>query len=115
MKALVCQTAILAALLVAMAPAAAAAERTLWVGRDVDNTAVHWTCTNTTGDDWILKKNGRIWDKYEEVARTAVYVELQAKGTRNVDRVRLYKDKLSMNKNGSKFQFVTVANGKWSN
>ena len=105
--------AVLGALLFVMATTVVAAERTVWVGRDVDNSRVFWTCSNTDGDDWTLKRNGGKVGTYETVTNNAEFMELQAKGSRDFDRVRLYKDKLSMNVKGSKLRWVTMVTGKW--
>jgi hypothetical protein len=92
---------------------ALAAERTLWVGRDIDNKKIFWTCSNAVGNEWTLKRNGKA-AVYEGVTSTAEFVELQMKGTTKFERVRLYKDKLCLNKLGSKTQWIEMARGKWS-
>ncbi len=99
--------------IVAVSPAVAA-DRTVWVGRDLDNNQVIWSCSNVGGNDWKLKKNGRTLGDYEGVTSTAEFVELRLKGTTEYDRVRLYKDNLSMNKEGSKTEWIQMAKGKWT-
>jgi hypothetical protein len=102
-----------ACFLAAVSPAVAAG-RTVWVGRDVDNTSVIWSCSNVGGNDWKLKKNGRTIGDYEGVTSTAEFVELRLKGTTGYDRVRLYGDNLSMNKEGSRTEWIQMARGKWA-
>jgi len=102
-------------MLLAMSATAVAAERALWVGRDTDNTSVYWTCVKGSGDNWTLKKNGTAYLEYEGVTSTSEFVELQAKGTKRFDRLRLYKDRLSLNKKGSKTDWIEIAKGKWRN
>jgi len=103
-----------AAFLVVSASPSLAAKSRVWVGRDLDNSKIVWTCTNVSGDDWKLKKNGETVGEYEGVTSTDDFVELQLKGSKEFDRVRLYKDKLAMNKEGSKTQWIQIAKGKWS-
>jgi hypothetical protein len=93
---------------------ATAAERTSWVGRDVGNRNVFWTCSNVGGNDWKLKKNDNVAGVYTGVTSTDDFVELQLKGSREFDRVRLYKTKLMMNKEGSRTEWIEIAAGKWS-
>jgi len=102
------------AFLIAVAAPAVAAERTVWVGRDVDNNNVIWSCSNVGGDNWKLKKDGKIIGEYEGVTSTDDFVELQLKDSKEYDRVRLYKDKLYMNKEGSKTEWLQMAKGKWT-
>jgi len=90
------------------------AEKTVWVGRDVDNNKVIWSCTKVSGDDWKLKKDGKVIGEYEGVTSTDEFFELQLKGSKDFDRVRLYKDKLSLNESGSKTKWLEMAKGKWS-
>ncbi len=113
MKRVLYTAAVLGALLAVTASAARAAGGSVWVGRDLDNNRVFWTCTKAGGNDWTLKKNGRSLGDYEGVTSTSEFVELQLKGTRTFSRVRLYKDKLSVNKGGSKTEWVQMAKGKW--
>jgi hypothetical protein len=112
-KSMLVLVAVLTALFLATGSNAVAGGKTVWVGRDVNNNSVHWTCTNTTGDNWILKKNGSNYGSYETVSKSSDYIEVQAKGTKNFERLRLYSDKLTMNEKGSKFKFLTLAKGKW--
>lgn len=93
--------------------AVAQAAKTVWVGRDVTKDRVHWTCTNTVGDTWTLKKGGIAVGVYQAVESTSDHVELVARGAPS-NRVRLYSDKLAMNEAGSRFKWITTANGKWS-
>jgi hypothetical protein len=104
-----------AAFLIVAASSAVAADKTLWTGRDLDNNSTVWTCSNTSGNDWKLKKNGTTFLEYEGVTSTAEFVELQVKGTKTYDRLRMYNDKLSLNKEGSKTGWIQLAKGKWSN
>src|SRR5262245_24066093 len=110
---LVLSAVLVATLIVAEAPARAA-KRTVWTGRDVDNPKVFWTCSNVGGNDWKLKKAGKDAGDYEGVTSTADFVELQLKGSKKFQRVRLYKDKLSINKEGSKTEWLEKAKGKWN-
>ena len=103
---------VMGALLIS-ASAALADELSCWVGREVDDNKTHWTCTNSSGDNWTLKRNGNDKGAYSTVARTTEYIELQAKDTTSFDRVRLYKDKMTMNVNGAKFRWVKMATGKF--
>ncbi len=93
---------------------AVAAEKTSWVGRDIDNNTVFWTCTNVGGNDWKLKKNGSTLGDYEGVTSTAEFVELKLKNSKENDRIRLYKDKLSLSKDASKTKWIDMAKGKWT-
>jgi hypothetical protein len=93
---------------------AVAGDMTLWVGRDLDNNNVFWTCSNAFGNDWTLKKNGTVVAEYQGVTSTGEFVELQLKGVSSYDRVRLYRDKLSMNREGSQTAWIQMARGKWS-
>jgi hypothetical protein len=45
---------------------------------------------------------------------TAEFVELKVSGSKVYDRIRLYKDKLTMNKVGSKTERIDIAKGKWT-
>jgi hypothetical protein len=104
---------VVTALLIAAAPALAA-ERTVWVGRDLDNNKVFWTCSNVGSNNWQLKKNDTLLGEYEGVTSTSEFVELQLKGSKQYDRVRLYKDNLSLNKEGSRTEWIQMAKGKWA-
>jgi len=95
--------------------AAALAQRSYWLGRDVGNSRIVWTCMNTSGDNWILKKNGKDVLKYQTIDSNADYIELQATAIKTFERVRLYKDKLQMNKQGSRFNWMDIAKGSWRN
>ncbi len=97
------------ALLACMAPCAVAADRELWVGRDIENSTIFWTCTATSGDNWTLKKNGAFFGTFKTVASTDAYIEI--KGADN--RIRLYSDKMMINAPGSDFKFFDWAKGKW--
>lgn len=103
-----------AAFLIVAASSAVAGDKTLWTGRDVDKTSTFWSCSNTSGNDWKLKKNGAAYLDYEGVTSTAEFVELQVKGTKTYDRLRIYSDKMSLNKGGSKTGWIQLAKGKWS-
>src|SRR5262245_51844941 len=105
--------AVLGALLFATAATAVAGGMTIWVGRDPNNNRDHWTGTNSSGDNWTLKRNGSDYGSYETVSKGTDYIELKAKGNREPDRLRLYADKLNINERGSRFKFLTLANGKW--
>lgn len=102
---------VLAASLLAVASPASAAERTSWVGRDIDDKTVFWTCSKLSGDNWTLKKNGKSLGDYEGVTSTGEFVELKVKGKNTKDRVRIYKDKLS---SGSGTEWTEMAKGKWA-
>jgi hypothetical protein len=95
------------------ASSSTANDRTLWVGRSIDGNK-SWTCSNTTGDHWVLKENGKVLLEYDTVEVKDDYIELQATAIEEFDRVRLYKDKLQMNEKDSKFKFMDMAKGKWS-
>src|SRR5262249_46239829 len=97
------------AFLLAAASLAVAASMTVWVGRDIDNNRIIWTCSNVGGNAWKLKKNGTTVGDYEGVTSTAEFVELQLKGTKKYDRLRLYKDKLSLNQKGSRTEWIPIA------
>jgi hypothetical protein len=114
MKSVIFRSAVVAILFFATVSSAVAADRSVWVGRDIDNNKIFWTCSNIGGNDWKLKKNGTVAGTYEGVTSTAEFVELQLKGTKKYDRVRLYKDNLSLNKRGSKTAWIPIAKGKWS-
>src|SRR5262245_27577271 len=92
---------------------AVAAGKTVWVGRDIDNNKVIWSCSDVGGNNWKLKNNGTTVGDFEGVTSTAEFVELQLKGKKAYDRLRLYKDKLSLNKKGSKTEWMPIARGKW--
>ena len=113
MKQTLLYSAVAAVCLVATASVAVAADMTVWVGRGIDDNKVFWTCSRVGRNDWKLKKNGANYGDYEGVTSTAEFVELQAKGTKKYDRVRLYKDRLSLNRNGSRTEWVQIAKGKW--
>src|ERR1700676_4731389 len=98
---LLATVALIACFTVSVVPAVAG-ERTLWVGRDIDNNRVFWTCSNIDGDDWQLeKRDGGGALACEGVTSTDDYVELQVKGSPKFDRIRLYKNRMSMNQVGS--------------
>ncbi len=101
------------AVLVAATAVAAAAEKTVWVGRDTDDNKVIWTCSNAGNDTWKLKKNGRDEGVYAGVTSNNEFVEVELKGAKEVTLVRLYADKMSFNKVGSKTEWITIAKGKW--
>jgi len=103
------------ALLVVAASTAVAEDRSLWVGRDLDNNNIFWTCSNAVGNDWTLKKNGTVVGEYVGVTSTAEFVELQLKGTTGYDRLRLYRDMLSLNQQNSRTGWIQMARGKWTN
>src|SRR5690349_11528415 len=115
MKQVLLGSAVAVVSLLASAPAAVAADQNVWVGRDLNNSRVIWTCSRVSRNDWKLKKNGATVGDYEGVTSTSEFVELQLKGSRSYDRVRLYKDHLSLNRQGSRTQWVEMAKGKWSN
>jgi hypothetical protein len=92
---------------------AQAAGREYWQGRDLNNSNIFWTCSNTYGDHWVLKKNGTVVLEYDTVASNAEYIELQASRIGEFERVRLYNDKLMVNKPGSRFNWMEMAKGKW--
>src|SRR5690242_14789350 len=71
--------ALVALFLFAMASTAMAEERTSWVGRDVDNNRVIWSCTRSGGDNWRVSRNGNS-DTYETVADDGETLDLQLKG-----------------------------------
>ena len=100
-------------LLFAMATTAMAEERTCWQGHEDGNKRVLWTVTHSGGDTWVLKINGRDFGTFETIASKDEYIELQMKGIREFSGIRLYKDRLEMNKDGSKFRWETCANGGW--
>jgi len=104
--------AVLGALLMVMPSTADASEKTFWVGSDPDSKVV-WTCTNTDRDNWSLKCGGKDYGRYETVTSNGEFIELQAKGVMQFDRVRLYKDRLSMNEAGSRTRWITMATGKF--
>ncbi len=101
--------------LLATASTAVAGEKTIWVGTDPDNPRIKFTCSNVGGDNWVLEQNGKTSIKYDGIRSTNTYVELQLKGVKEFARVRVYKDKLQMNEDGSKTVWITIAKGKWSN
>src|SRR4051812_4134574 len=92
--------------------AAQAGGMTSWSGRDLDAREV-WTCNNIGGDEWVLRRTGLGAVYYTAVSSSDDYVELQAKGTRTFDRVRLYKDRLTMNDVGSRLRWIDMAKGRW--
>ena len=102
------------AFLIVTASPAAAAERLDWSGRDVNNKNIFWTCSNVGGNNWTLKKNGTVYAQYVGVTSTAEFVELQLKGIKTFDRLRLYSDKMSLNKEGSRTAWIPLAKGKWT-
>ena len=115
MRSVLMSSAAVALLLLTAASSAVAAGNTSWVGRGLDDPKVIWTCTNVSGDNWTLKRNGKVAAQYTGVTSTSEFVELQVAGTKSFDRLRLYKDKLSLNKSGTKTKWVQIAKGKWSN
>lgn len=106
--------ALTVAFLLATASLAVETKRTDWSGRDVDNKNIFWTCSNVGRDKWVLKKNGKQFNTYEGVTSTSEFIELQLKGVKRFARLRLYKDRMSINKEGSKTEWTTMAKGKWT-
>lgn len=100
------------AVAVVLAVPATAAEK-VWVGRDAGNRNIHWTCTKVGTDTWEVKKNGTLVGKYDGAGSGTGYIELQLAGVKAFDRVRVHADKLEMNREGSKTEWITMATGKW--
>ena len=88
------------------------ADKDFWLGKDVD-TKETWSFSNVSGDHWTSKFNGKESLQYDTVANTDEYIELQASLVSEFERVRLYKDKMTMNKKGSRFNWIEMAKGKW--
>ena len=103
--------AVLVVSLFAMASTAMAEERTSWVGRDVDNNRVHWSCTRSGGDNWRVSQNGNP-DTYETVADDGETLDLQLKADKRF-RLRISKGTMYINQPGTKFRWVPQAEGKW--
>lgn len=102
----------LAVSLLASASTAVAAERTLWLGRDLTNDRITWTCTNTFGDSWTLERATEKLGNLKAVNSTGDFIELVSKSNKDI-RFRLYKNKLSMNEPGSRVLWTSLAKGKW--
>jgi len=109
MKMLV-QAAALVMILFGMASAALAAEKPCWVGREEDNKRVFWSCINTEGSSWTLSRNSVVVGAFETTNVTDEFIEMKLKTDKDF-RLRLYKDRMSMNQNGDRW--TTIAIGKW--
>ena len=98
--------------LMAPVPVAVADNVVCWVGREIDSKQVFWTCTNIRADEWRLKKNGKLVGDYEVVESSDEFLELRLKNSNEFDRVRISKDKLSINKVGTDAKWTEIAKGK---
>jgi hypothetical protein len=105
-------TAVIALALLAMTSVSLAKHRTYWLGKGIDNNK-RYSLNNVAGDEWELLIDGQKPAlRYETTEIKDEYIELKSKDD-STEKVRLYKDKMTMTQVGSKFKFVDFAKGQW--
>ena len=103
---------LLAAVFVTAVPLAApviAGDDRVWVGRDVNDSSIHWTVADH-GSSWVLKSNGAVEGNYAINYRGDGYVEMKSVGISSYSRIRLYSDRLQV---PGIFGWTTLAKGRF--